>query len=331
MSLSDFEKGQIVAYRDCNLSYSKISKKINRAVSTISGFFLQYQKDGRIERKSGSGRKRMTTELEDRDILIAAKRRRKITAKEIKKENELNVTEQTIRNRLHEFGFHSFFTVKKPFISQHNQQRRLKFAKKYKDKPIEFWKSVLWSDESTFVLRFQGKERVWRLPNERYEPYCLRGTVKHDEKINVWGCFSAHGVGRLYRVNGILEQKQFHSILVNQMIPSARALFPSGDFVFQQDNDPKHTAKKNLQYLKNKNIQVLEWPSQSPDLNPIENLWSYMDRQMKDRNPQNETQLFAIIKECWESLSTDLLSSLVESMPRRCEAVIKSKGMPTKY
>jgi len=331
MSLTDFEKGQIVAYRDCGLTYDQISKKINRPASTISGFYAQFQKDGRIERKQGSGRKRKTTELEDRDILITAKKRRKITAKEIKNEFNLPVTERTICNRLNEFGFHSFFTVKKPFISEQNQQSRLAFAKEYKDKPVQFWRSVLWSDESQFVLRFQGRERVWRLPNERYAPYCLHGTVKHDKKINVWGCFAAHGVGKLYRVNGNLEQNQFHSILVHQMIPSARALFPDGNFVFQQDNDPKHTATKNQEYLKNKNIQVLNWPSQSPDLNPIENLWSCMDREMKNRNPQNEDQLFAIVKERWESLTTDLLTSLVESMPRRCAAVIQSKGMPTKY
>jgi len=331
MPLTEFNKGQIVAYRDCGLTYADISAKIAQPVSTIADFYSGYQKYGRIDRKPGSGRKRKTTELEDRDILISAKRRRTVTSKELKKDLNLEVSERTIRNRPHEFNFYSFFTIKKPFILAVNQHKRLEFAKKHKNKPIEFWKSILWSDESPFVLRFQGKKRVWRLPTERYAPYCLKGTVKHDRKINVWGCFAAHGVGRLYRVVGMLDQNQFHSILVNQMIPSAIALFPSGEYIFQQDNDPKHTAKKNQLYLSNKKVSVLEWPSQSPDLNPIENLWSYVDRQLQERNPKNEDELFNIIKQCWESLNVEILTALVESMPRRCLAVIESNGMPTKY
>lgn len=109
----------------------------------------------------------------------------------------------------------------------------------------------------------------------------------------------------------MLDQNQFHSILVNQMIPSAIALFPSGEYIFfQQDNDPKHTAKKNQLYLSNKKVSVLEWPSQSPDLNPIENLWSYVDRQLQERNPKNEDELFNIIKQCWESLNVRNIDSV---------------------
>ena len=96
----------------------------------------------------------------------------------------------------------------------------------------------------SFVLRFGQRQRVWRLPNERYIPICCKATIKHDKKINIWGCFSWNGVGNLYRVKGILEQKQYRQILYKHAIPSGRRLHPHGIFVFQQDNDPKHTAKK---------------------------------------------------------------------------------------
>lgn len=331
MVLTDLDKGIIIGYRECGRTYKELQERLGHAISTIADFYSEYQKSGKVERKAGSGRKRKTTDRQDTDIVIAAKRRRTITATEIKQDLDIPVSDQTIRNRLNEKGFYSFFAIKKPFISEDNRRKRLEFANKHKDKPLSFWNSILWSDESPFVLRFSGRDRVWRLPNERYASYCLHGTVKHDKKINVWGCFSAQGVGRLYRINGILEKHQFHSILVNQMIPSAKKLFPSGQFSFQQDNDPKHTAIINQRYLKNKNVSVLEWPSQSPDLNPIENLWAYMDRQMKNRHPQNEDELFVIVKECWESLSIEILKAHVDSMPRRCQAVIESNGMPTKY
>ena len=111
------------------------------------------------------------------------------------------------------------------------------------------------------------------------------------------------------------------------MYPSARDLF-EGDFIFQQDNDPKHRANIVKKYMANKGLNVMEWPSYSPDLNPIENLWSLFGRQMADRKPSNEDELFDILMHGWNQISTDLLRSLVQSMPRRCQAVIDSRGYP---
>jgi len=66
-----------------------------------------------------------------------------------------------------------------------NRKLRLEWAKKYVNWNIEQWNNVLWSDESPFLLRYVGRTRVWRLPNERYKDFRLKGTVKHDIKINV--------------------------------------------------------------------------------------------------------------------------------------------------
>lgn len=219
MVLSEFEKGMIVAFREVGWTFAKISERLVQPASTLSDFYARYKKRGFCERKTGSGRKRKTTNRQDIDIVIKAKRSRVGTAKNFKNDLNLNISTSTIKRRLNEKGFYSFFSVKKPFVSEKNKHARLLFAKEHVNKPVSFWRKVLWSDESPFVLRFNGKIRVWRLPHERYAPYCLKGTVKHDKKINVWGCFAAHGVGNLYMVNGNLEQGQFHYILQNHMIP----------------------------------------------------------------------------------------------------------------
>ena len=84
------------------------------------------------------------------------------------------------------------------------------------------------------------------------------GTIKkHEKKINVWGCFSANGVGNLYRINGNLTGEAYKQILINQMMPSAQKLFTTNNWTFQHDNDPKHTSRIVKQYLQDSKIKVL--------------------------------------------------------------------------
>ena len=83
--------------------------------------------------------------------------------------------------------------------------------------------------------------------------------------------------------------------------------------------------------LDDNGIVKLPWPAQSPDLNPIENLWAILDRQLKDRQPGTQDELFQVLQDGWNALDVDLLTRLVDSMPSRCQAVIDSGGFATKY
>ncbi len=123
----------------------------------------------------------------------------------------------------------------------------------------------------------------------------------------------------------------YQEILEHFMLPSADQLFKDADFIFQQDLAPAHTAKSTKSWLNDHGVGVLDWPANSPDLNPIENLWGIVKRKMRNKRPKNADELKATVKETWASIPPQQCHKLITSTPRRIEAVIKANGAPTKY
>ena len=115
------------------------------------------------------------------------------------------------------------------------------------------------------------------------------------------------------------------------MLSSADHLYGDADFIFQQDLAPAHTAKTTKTWFNDHGITVLDWPANSPDLNPIENLWGIAKRKMKDMRPNNAKELKAAIEASWSSITPQQCHRLIASMPRRIKAVIHAKGAQTKY
>ncbi len=114
------------------------------------------------------------------------------------------------------------------------------------------------------------------------------------------------------------------------MLPSADQLFKDADIIFQQYLAPAHTAKSTKSWLNDHGVGVLDWPANSPDLKPIENLWGIVKRKMRNET-KNADELKVFVKETWTSIPPQQCHKLITSIPRQIEAVIKAKGAPTKY
>ncbi len=140
------------------------------------------------------------------------------------------------------------------------------------------------------------------------------------------GCFSAAGTGRLVAIEGKMNAAKYRDILDENLLQSAQDLRLGRRFTFQQDNDPKHTAKITKEWLHNNSVTVLEWPSQSPDLNPIEHLWRDLKMAVHQRLPSNLTELERICKEEWQRIPKSRCEKLVAIFPKKTHGCIKSKG-----
>lgn len=147
----------------------------------------------------------------------------------------------------------------------------------------------------------------------------------------IWGCMSGLGVGKVYQCEGAMNQYQYLTVLEECMLMSGLVLFGKDDFIFQQDNAPCHKARRVTQYLQESGVTIMEWPAQSPDLNPIENLWRILGQKVENKQPSNKTELWTLLKKEWETMDPSICQKLVESMPKRVRAVIKAKGHHTKY
>ena len=116
---------------------------------------------------------------------------------------------------------------------------------------------------------------------------------------------SSKGLGRLHFIDGIMNSDMYIEILRDQMMPSAREVL-GRRYLFQHDNDPKHTSKKVTAFLKQKKVKLLAWPPQSPDLNPIEHLWEEMERRRVGENARNRQKLKDVLQRVWEEIDQQI-------------------------
>lgn len=259
----------------------------------------------------------------------------KITARELKENNPRllgDVSIRTVNRRVSELGYSGHRQVKKPILTDKQKDRRLNWAKKYGDWTPQQWSEVLWSDEATFTVTCNRGGHVYRRAgSDPLDPRYTCGTTKHPDSLMVWGCFTAQSVGELVVLpkNQCMNQYNYLELLCDNL---PDAFDRCGATVFMQDGAPCHTAKSVKLWLKDCEVNYFDdWPGNSPDINPIENLWSIVKRGLKAKNISSVPRLEAAIREEWNNIPAQTLRNLSESLPRRLTAVKKRKGGNTKY
>jgi hypothetical protein len=201
---------------------------------------------------------------------------------------------------------------------------------------VEDWKRVIWSDETKINrLGSDGRKWVWKKPGEGLSDRLVEGTVKFGGgSLMMWGCMTWEGVGLACKIDGKMDADLYTQILEDELQGTLQyyGKLPE-DVIFQQDNDPKHTSRKAKKWFEDHEFEVMSWPAQSPDLNPIEHLWVVLKRKVASypTPPKGIHELWERVQKEWEDISVSTCQDLIESMPRRVEEVIKAKGGYTTY
>lgn len=327
----------VVKYRNERKSFGEIAKLLNLSKSTVQTIFNNFENTNNFENKPRSGRPKKLSRRDVSFILKEVDNNPKVHATKLAQEVALRsnviVHPRTVSRTLNNAGFNSRTPRKKPLISEKNRKLRLEFAEMYKDKGLDFWKQVLFTDESKYnIFGSDGRAKVWRKANTALDPKHLVSTVKHGGgNVMVWGAVAASGVGNLVFIDGNMDRHQYKYILEQNLKPSVDQLNLGASWIFQQDNDPKHTAHIVRDWLLYYAPRQLNSPPQSPDLNVIEHIWEVLERKIRKHSITSAPILKEKLQEEWQQITPSETENLVASMPRRLQAVIDARGGPTKY
>ena len=214
------------------------------------------------------------------------------------------------------------------------QRARMDWCQRHHRWTNQQWASVMFSDESRFVLDFHDRRiRVWRRRGERYQP---PATVAHNRygggSVMVWAGICMNDRTDLHICQDNITGLYYRDNIIEPIVvPFAQRHGP--DFIFQDDNARPHRARVVQDHLQMQHIRTLPWPAMSPDLSPIEHLWDLLTRRVQQRPaaPQTLQQLAQALQQEWQRIPQDNIRRLICSMKRRCNACLAANGGPTRF
>lgn len=329
--LTPVEQDAIVTLSQLHMTRPQIAEKIPCHRHTVAHREKEWEEKHSTEEREGRGRKRKADEYTDAIIHAAKADPHHSTPKQLRRELQLPLSSRTVRRRLDEEGlFGRVSREEYPYTPDH-LRKRLSFARGYGHWTEDEWDTVLWSDECHIFLGPHGQQWVQRPVGAAYEAQYMTHTIPDPPSLSFWGCMSGRGIGALQLYTGDLDAERYAAILGTHLLPSARRLFPTGQWWFQQDNPTFHTGHVATRWFATHGIDLLDFPPRSPDLSPIENLWAYLKRRVQKHNARTTVELSHHLREEWAATDPSFLSTVVHSMPRRCQLVVQSEGHKIHY
>jgi transposase len=335
--ISEQVHNRIISLLDAGLSSRKIATQVGVGRRTVdrvraaTRLDIQKNRAGRPAKLNAADKRQLVRTLTSGKADTAAQ-----LTRELRDTTGMELSTDTVCRALKQAGMKAALRKKKPRLLQTHKRQRKDFAVRYQNWTVDDWKRVVWSDETKINrLGSDGCKWAWKKPGSMLTDQHVQGTVKFGGgSLMMWGCMTAQGIGYACRIYGPMDASLYVNILNDEFLRTLEYYgMDRENIVFQQDNDPKHTSSAARRWFDDHEIEVLEWPSQSPDLNPIEHLWDHLKKRLAsyETEPVGVHELWERVQVEWDKIPVEVCMGLIESMPRRVAAVLKAKGGYTKY
>jgi len=296
--LTDAQKGAILALIPL-YSHVAIGAQLGIPRTTITSFVNRTRKRESLENLPRPGRPRILSDTAVRYLVRNAESETRVPLKALRNLSNIEASEQTIRRRLREEGIRKWRAVKRPLLTQKHAKKRLAWAKAHRHWAVDDWRRVIWSDECAvqkdsnatgyWVFRRQNKR-------EKFAPQNVRRKARDGNLSQmIWACFVGDKLGPIVFVSGSVNQDTYIELLRTEFDSFLTALDTDikTTYEFQQDNASPHTARRTAGFLealaRKHGLTVMDWPANSPDLSPIENLWAHLKHELRERYPDTTT------------------------------------------
>lgn len=319
-----------------NMNVTAVARAVGCKRVAIYRLRQRFQQTGSSKDRPRSGRPKVTSPADDRFIRLRHLRNRFLPATSSTHVVQgRRVSARTIRRRLRSADLRCRRPYKGLILTQRHRQERVRWCRaRLRWRLNNEWSHILFSDESRFtLLHSDGRARVYRRQNERFADSCVQ---EHDRfgggSVMIWGGITARRRTNLVFVEGNLTAVRYRdNILATEVVNFLNQNGPG--ITFQHDNARPHTARVTQAFLQQQNIDVVPWPSKSPDLNPIEHIWDELNRRVRNREqkPQNLVQLRQALQDEWNNMPQAVISRVAMSMRHRLQAVINAQGGHNKY
>lgn len=325
--LTSEEIATIALLKKEGYSNRQIAEKIGRSPRVINNYFKDPENYG----KNQKGRTAKATTERDRRVILREASNFMGTARQIKAKSGVKASVRTVQRIIKSSPHIRRQKLKrKPVLKSEHRAARLNFGRAHMAWTDE-WKKVIFSDEKKFNLDGPDGFRYY-FHDLRKNQVILSRRPSAYGSVKVWGAISSKGPIDLVFLKGKQSAKSYVNRLETQL-PKIQSIMGGKNWIFQQDNAGLHTAKIVMSWFQQRNVQLLEWPALSPDLNIIENIWSWLSRMVYADGKQYHSQndLRNAVQNAWNTIPSDLINKLYTSMPQRIFSVITEKGGHTKY